>query len=103
MRRNHFEMDLDGEQKAITKAVQAIRALPELKRVDCRQRRVELHLHDDATTATTLASVLTTINDNKVSLVSLRSVGQQTEEAFLDLVEKDESRGFARIYRQEAA
>jgi ABC-2 type transport system ATP-binding protein len=34
--------------------------------------------------------------------VSIRSVGQQTEQAFLDLVEKEESRGFARIYKPQA-
>jgi ABC-2 type transport system ATP-binding protein len=103
MRRNHYELDLEGEQKSITKAVQAIRGLPEFKLVNCRQRRLELYLHEEATTAPALASVLTTLNDNKVTLVSIRCVGQQTEQAFLDLVEKEESRGFARIYRQEAA
>ena len=41
--------------------------------------------------------------DHKVALVSIRSVGQQTEEAFLDLVEKEEQRGFARIYQNDAA
>jgi hypothetical protein len=30
-------------------------------------------------------------------------MGQQTEQAFLDLVEKEESRGFARIYQADAA
>src|SRR5438876_11610550 len=64
MRRNHYELDLEGEQKAITKAVQAVRALPEFKVVNCRQRRLDLYLHEDATTATALASVLTTLNDN---------------------------------------
>jgi ABC-2 type transport system ATP-binding protein len=43
-----------------------------------------------------------TLADNKVTLVSIRSVGQQTEQAFLDLVEKEESRGFARAYQSES-
>ena len=46
-----------------------------------------------------LANVFMTLADNKVMLVSIRSVGQQTEQAFLDLVEKEESRGFARAYQ----
>ena len=33
---------------------------------------------------------MTILTDNKVTLVSIRSVGQQTEQAFLDLVEKEE-------------
>ena len=49
-----------------------------------------------------LANVFMTLADNKITLVSIRSVGQQTEQAFLDLVEKEESRGFARLYQGEA-
>jgi ABC-2 type transport system ATP-binding protein len=44
-----------------------------------------------------------TLTDSKINLLSIKSIGQQTEEAFLDLVEQEESRGFARIYKQEAA
>jgi ABC-2 type transport system ATP-binding protein len=103
MRRNHYEMDLEGDQKAITKAMTALRGQAELKGVNLRQRRLEVHLQDEANVAATLSMALATLHDHKVTLVSLRSVGQQTEQAFLDLVEKEESRGFARIYRQEAA
>jgi ABC-2 type transport system ATP-binding protein len=103
MRRNHYELELEGDQKAISKAAAALRNQAELKVVTLRQRRLELYLHEEAVTATALAAALTTLNEQKVTLVSIRSVGQQTEQAFLDLVEKEESRGFARIYRQEAA
>jgi ABC-2 type transport system ATP-binding protein len=103
MRRNHYELELEGEQKAITKVVAAIRGMSEFKSVNIRQRRLELHLQEEAAPAPALALVLTAITDQKVNLVSIRCVGQQTEQAFLDLVEKEESRGFARIYRQEAA
>ena len=49
MRRNHYELDLEGDQKAITKAMQAIKGLQRLQdRSALRQRRLELHLHDDA-------------------------------------------------------
>jgi ABC-2 type transport system ATP-binding protein len=103
MRRNHYELDLEGEQKAITKAVSTIRGMQDFKMVNARQRRLELYLHDEAVTAAALAGVLSTLTDLKINLVSIRCVGQQTEQAFLDLVEKEESRGFARIYKQEAA
>jgi ABC-2 type transport system ATP-binding protein len=103
MRRNHFEMDLEGDQKAVAKATTAIRALADFKVVNLRQRRLELYLHEEAVNTSALAGVFSILTDNKVSLVSVRSVGQQTEQAFLDLVEKEESRGFARIYQDEAA
>jgi ABC-2 type transport system ATP-binding protein len=102
MRRNHYELDLDGDQKAIAKAAQAIKNLAEFKSVTVRQRRLELRMADDANNSSALANVFMTLADNKVTLVSIRSVGQQTEQAFLDLVEKEESRGFARAYQQNA-
>jgi ABC-2 type transport system ATP-binding protein len=98
MRRNHYELDLEGDQKAIAKAAQVIKGMGEFKSVGVRQRRLELRLSDDAANTSALANVFMTLSDNKVTLVSIRSVGQQTEQAFLDLVEKEESRGFARVY-----
>ncbi len=103
MRRNHYELDLEGDQKAISKAANAIKALQEFKSVNMRHRRLELHLLDEASNTAALANVLMTLSDNKVTLVSIRSVGQQTEQAFLDLVEKEESRGFARLYQADDA
>jgi ABC-2 type transport system ATP-binding protein len=103
MRRNHFELDLEGDQKAITKISQSIKGFAETKSVTIRQRRLELRLTDEANTASALANVCMTLADNKVTLLSIRSVGQQTEQAFLDLVEKEESRGFARAYQNDEA
>jgi ABC-2 type transport system ATP-binding protein len=103
MCRNHYELDLEGDQKAISKATNAVKALSDFKSVSLRHRRLELYLNDDAANAAALANVLMILSDNKVSLISIRSVGQQTEQAFLDLVEKEESRGFARLYQADEA
>jgi ABC-2 type transport system ATP-binding protein len=103
MRRNHYELDLEGDQKAIGRAVQVIKGLNDFRSVEYRQRRLELVLNDSAVNTSALANVFMTLSDNKVTLVSIRSVGQQTEQAFLDLVEKEESRGFARAYQEEEA
>jgi ABC-2 type transport system ATP-binding protein len=101
--RNHYELDLDGEQKNITKAMQAIKGLSDFKSISLRHRRLDLQLRDDTVNTSALANVFMTLADNKVTLVSVRSVGQQTEQAFLDLVEKEESRGFARAYQADEA
>jgi ABC-2 type transport system ATP-binding protein len=103
MRRNHFELELDGEQKAITKTLGAVRSLEECKTVTLRQRKLEVQLHDEGINTAALANVFTVLADSKISLVSMRSVGHQTERAFLDLVEQEQSRGFSRIYQEEAA
>ncbi|MSU79732.1 MAG: ABC transporter ATP-binding protein [Gemmataceae bacterium] len=102
MKRNHYEVDLEGDQKAITKAMTALKSMAEFKLVNLRQRRLELRLTDDANNTTALANVFMTLADSKVAVISIRSVGMQTEQAFLDLVEEEESRGFARAYKAAA-
>jgi ABC-2 type transport system ATP-binding protein len=103
MRRNHYELDLEGDQKSITKAVGVIKGLSDFKSVELRQRRLELRMSDDAANTAVLANVFMTLADSKVTLISVRTVGQQTEQAFLDLVEKEEARGFARAYQENEA
>jgi ABC-2 type transport system ATP-binding protein len=99
IRKNHYELDLEGDQKAIAKAVAALKGQAEFKAVALRQRRLDLRIAEEAATCSALATALMTLADNKINLVSVRSVGQQTEQAFLDLVEKEESRGFTRLYQ----
>src|SRR5712692_6714042 len=48
MCRNHYELDLDGDQKSITKCGQQIRGMPEFKLVNVQQRRMELYMTDEA-------------------------------------------------------
>ena len=103
IRKNHYELDLDGDQKAIARAVSLIKGRNDVKSAILKQRRLEVRLDDDATNVAVLGFVFHTLNENKVALVSIRSVGQQTEQAFLDLVEKEESRGFTRMIQNEAA
>jgi ABC-2 type transport system ATP-binding protein len=103
IRRNHYEIDIDGEQKAITKAVAALKNLPDFKQVLLRQRRLEIKLTDDSVNAPLLAQLFQVLADSKVTIISVRTVGMQTEQAYLDLVEREESRGFARLYKDEAA
>jgi ABC-2 type transport system ATP-binding protein len=104
MRKNQYELDLDGDQKAITRVLNIIKAMSDFKSVGLRQRRLELRLNDDVNIASALANVFMTLADNKVTLISIRSMGQATEQAFLDLVEKEEARGFARAWQfNEAA
>lgn len=103
IKKNHYELDLDGDQKSIAKACAALRALPDFKQVLLRQRRLEVKFGDDTPNSALLAQLFGLLNDNKVSLITVRSVGMQTEQAYLDLVEKEEGRGFARLYQAAEA
>jgi ABC-2 type transport system ATP-binding protein len=98
IRKNHYELDLEGDQKSISKCVQQIKGFNDVKQVVLRQRRMEIMLNEDTLNTAVLSKVFAVLNENKIALVSVRSVGQQTEQAYLDLVEKEESRGFTRLY-----
>lgn len=103
IKKNHYELDLDGEQKAITKCVAALRNLPGFTQVLLRQRRLEIKLGDDTPNTALLGQLFNLLNDSKVTIITVRSVGMQTEQAYLDLVEREESRGFARLYKDAEA
>ena len=103
IRKNHYELDLEGDQKSIAKALSVVKSMSEFKTVLLKQRRLELLMQPEASNCTALANVFVTLADNKVTLVNIRSIGQQTEQAYLDLVETEESRGFTRLYAQGEA
>jgi ABC-2 type transport system ATP-binding protein len=103
IRKNHYELDLEGDQKSISKCVQQIKGFNDVKQVILRQRRMEVMLNEETLNTAALQKVFSVLNENKIALVSIRSVGQQTEQAYLDLVEKEESRGFTRLYQPAEA
>ena len=99
IRKNHYEIDLEGDQKSVSKAVQQLRTASDIRQVVLRQRRLELMLSEDVLNSGIMAHVMTVLSEHKLTIVSIRSIGQQTEQAYLDLVEKEESRGFTRLYQ----
>jgi ABC-2 type transport system ATP-binding protein len=103
IRKNHYELDLEGDQKSITKAVSTLKSMKEVTHAALRQRRLELKLTDDVPNTAILAQMFQILFDNKVTLICLRSVGMQTEQAYMDLMEEEENRGFTRLYTTEAA
>ncbi len=104
IRRNHYELDLDGEHKAISKAVQTLRGWKDIVQVLFRHRRLEIKLGEEVPNTAVLAQLFQLLNEHKITVISIRTVGMQTEQAYLDLVEQEESRGFVRLYQaQEAA
>ena len=103
IRKNHYELDLEGDQKSIAKSLATLKAMKEVTQAVLRQRRLELKLTDDVSNTAILAQVFQVLFDSKVTLICIRSVGMQTEQAYLDLVEREESRGFTRLYSSSEA
>src|SRR5207245_7011152 len=50
IRQNHYELDLEGDQKSITKAVGMIKGMNDFKTVHLTQRRLEVVMIDEAAT-----------------------------------------------------
>ena len=103
IKKNHYELDLDGDQKSIAKSIQQVRTMKEVLSATLRQRRLEMKLSDDVSNTGVMAMVFQTLCDNKVSLISVRSIGMQTEQAYLDLMEKEDQKGFTRLYQPAEA
>ena len=55
IRKNHYELDLEGDQKSISRCVQQIKGLNDVKQVILRQRRLELKLDEETLNTAVLA------------------------------------------------
>ena len=99
----HFELDLDGDVKVIGKACQTLKAMADFKQVNLRGRKLEVRL-GEGTNAGALSSLFMTLADQKINVTACRSLVQPMEQALLDLLVKEEARGFSRAcHNAEAA
>jgi ABC-2 type transport system ATP-binding protein len=103
MRRNHFELELDGKPKAVEAARATLTKINGVRSATASGQRIELRLADGKDVAGPLAEVLMTVSEAGLGLVSIQTLGSQTEEAFLELVESDQARGFTRATDHQAA
>lgn len=103
MRRNQFELQIDGKAKAVDALRASLAKLSVVRSATSSGTRIVLELCDAKDAAAPLAEVFMTISESGLSLVNVQTKGQQTEEAFLELVESDQARGFARATDRQAA
>jgi ABC-2 type transport system ATP-binding protein len=103
IRRNHIELQLEGKPKAVDALRVGLAKLSVVRSAKANGTRIELELVDGKDVAAPLAEVFMTVSESGLGLVSVQTKGQQTEEAFLELVESDQARGFARATDRQAA
>jgi ABC-2 type transport system ATP-binding protein len=103
MRRNHFELQLEGKPKAVEALRVNLAKLAPVRSATANGTRIEIELADGKDVASPLAEVFMTVAEAGLGLVSVQTKGHQTEEAFLELVESDQARGFARATDAKAA
>jgi ABC-2 type transport system ATP-binding protein len=97
LRRDHFRLELEGQDEDIK--LLAGRA-DELEGVTCRSetgRTLVLQLADGVRRADALANVLKMIDSANVSLQAIHSGQNETENAYLQLLQEDEAHGFHRF------
>jgi ABC-2 type transport system ATP-binding protein len=103
MRRNHFQLQVEGKPKVVEALRAAIAKLSSIRSATASGTRIDIEVADGKDVAAPMAEVFMTISESGLSLVSVATKGQQTEEAFLELVESDQARGFARATDRQAA
>jgi ABC-2 type transport system ATP-binding protein len=103
MRRNHFELQLDGKAKAVETLRVNLAKLAPVRNAKANGTRIEIELADGKDVASPLAEIFMTVAEAGLGVVSVQTKGHQTEEAFLELVESDQARGFARATDAKAA
>jgi ABC-2 type transport system ATP-binding protein len=98
-----FEIDLDGDSKALQKLGQTVKNIQELQFGEVDAGRLIVQVKDAGLNAPALANVFLAVADAKLGISGVRSLGAASETAFLRLVAREESRGFARLYQDREA
>jgi ABC-2 type transport system ATP-binding protein len=97
LRRDHFSLDLEGNPENVSRLVQEVNALEGVEaRVDTPQTLI-LRLADGRSRATALAEILTRVEPAGLSLQAVHSGQNETENAYLQLLQEDEAHGFQRF------
>lgn len=103
MGQNRIELYLDAKPKAVESVRANLLKLSGVRSANAIGSRLELHLAEGPARVGTLAEVFMSIAEANLSVVSIQTAGHQTEEAFLELVESDQARGFTRATGRRSA
>jgi ABC-2 type transport system ATP-binding protein len=97
LRRDHFRLELEGEEKDITLLAGQVDGI---EGIACRPeggQTLVLQLADGLSRADALANVLKMIDPADLSLHAVHSGQNETENAYLQLLQEDEAHGFHRF------
>lgn len=98
IRRNSVELEIDGDAEALNALGQRMKQIPEI--IDFQQRGtwMEVLFAPTAPLAAPLGKLLLTASEVGVEVLNVVSTKGQTEEAFIHLLEVEQSDGFSRAY-----
>jgi hypothetical protein len=101
LRRDDFTLELDGNPQAIEDVARRASELPGLSARIRGQHAMVVQVNDDRSRAAALVDVLQLIDGGKVLLHSVRSGQNETEDAYLQLLQEDNAHGFRRFDFQD--
>jgi ABC-2 type transport system ATP-binding protein len=101
--RNAVELEIDGDARTLTALTDRLREMPEV--VDFRQRGAwwEVHFSPSDSLAEPLGKLLLTTTELGLDVLNVVTTKEQTEEAFIHLLEADQANGFTRILERPEA
>lgn len=103
LRRDDFHLDLDGPADQIERIAQQACGVNGVTAIVRDAGTLSVHVADGGNRAAALAAVLTLIDSNGVSLQAIGSGLNETEHAYLQLLQEDHAHGFRRFDFQSTA
>jgi len=97
LRRDDFSLDLDGASEDVQRLAQRASDLDGVEARVQAGRRLMVRVSDSRSRADALAEVLRLADSGNVTLHSIHSGQNETENAYLQLLEEDEAHGFQRF------
>ncbi|MFO0949097.1 MAG: ABC transporter ATP-binding protein [Planctomycetota bacterium] len=97
------EILIMGDKKEIAEAVKSIQGFEELENCTHNKNLLRLKIKEGTSHATAIANVLVTLADHNIEATDVRFIGQQAEQALVNLKREEGNRGFTRAYQPSAA
>jgi ABC-2 type transport system ATP-binding protein len=96
--RNNVELEVDGSNELLDEFVIRLQAAAEVVGAKRKGFFIDVRFDPGAPIAAPLARLLATASEMGVDVLSVSSTRAQTEDAFMHLLEADQSDGFSRAY-----
>ena len=98
-----IEITLVGDRKEIAETGKQLAQVEELESCELHKNLLRIRIGAGQSHATALANVLILVGDHNIEMADLRISGQQTEQAIIDLLIEEASRGLVRAHQPIAA
>ena len=96
--RNNVEIELDGPESQLTELNRRLETLTEIAGFERKGAWLVVRFAPTARVAAPLGRLLSTAAELGIDILSISSTRGQTEDAYIHILEADQSHGFSRAY-----